>query len=166
MAVGALLFTILSFPQEALKRVFPFFAVMELFAICFALWLWSLGVFLNSVVPLHLRMKLTFFRLSVIYLPLYVPVFGVFFQNQNLPPVMVIALYALIFPLHLFGMFCQIYNMYFVSKSLAVAEVLRLASFPDYVGYFFGIWLFPIGVWIIQPRINRLYANAAPTLSS
>jgi hypothetical protein len=30
---------------------------------------------------------------------------------------------------------------------------------------FFLIWFFPIGVWIIQPRINRLYAvkkNADP----
>lgn len=167
-AAAVILITILSAPEEALKRTFPFFAIMELFAGSFSLWLWFLGAFLNSIIPPHLRMKRTFFRVSVLFLPLYVPVFGVFFQstNQVRNVTLVLISFAVIFPLHLFGMFCQIYNLYFVSKSMALAESLRPASFGDYVGYFFGLWLFPIGVWIIQPRVNRLYAHAATTLST
>ena len=159
---GAMLITLLSFPQEALKKMFPFFAVMELLAILFALWIWSLGVFLNSVVPSNLRMKESFFRIAAVFIPLYLPVFGVFFQNTDhvRNVTLILISFAIIVPLHLFAMFCQVYIWYFVSKSMAVAENQRPASFPDYVGYFFGLWLFPVGVWLIQPRINRLYVNA------
>jgi len=166
-AAAAMLITVLLSPREALRRVFPFFVVIELLAVSFALWLWSLGVFLNSLLPLHLRMKKTLFRVSVLFVPLYLPMFGLFFQgtNQVQNVTLIPILFALIIPLHFFAMFCQIYSWYFVSRSLALAESLGPASFADYIGYFFGLWLFPIGVWIIQPRINRLYANA-PTLSS
>jgi len=32
----------------------------------------------------------------------------------------------------------------------------KAAGFYEYSGPFFLIWFFPIGLWIIQPRINRL----------
>jgi len=48
-------------------------------------------------------------------------------------------------------------QIYFVSKSLVLAETGRPAVFYDYAGPFFLVWFFPIGVWIVQPRINRLY---------
>jgi hypothetical protein len=133
---------------------------MEIFAISFALWIWFLGAFLSSVVPSHLRMKMAFFRVAVIYVPLYLPILDTFLQIQtetrNLS--LVLISWAVVFPLHLFAMFCQIYSWYFVSKSLALAESLRPASIADYLGYFVGIWILPVGIWIIQPRINRLYA--------
>ncbi len=62
-------------------------------------------------------------------------------------------------------MFCQFYSLYFVSKTQALAENARPVSLADYIGYFVGLWIFPVGVWIIQPRINRLYTNAAPLIS-
>ena len=115
---------------------------------------------MNSVVPLSMRMKRTFFHVSVIYLPLYLPVFGIFFYAQTVTQnaSLVLISLAIIFPLHLFAMFCQIYSWYFVSKSLAMAEKQRLVSLGDYLGYFCSLWIFPIGVWIIPPSINRLYA--------
>jgi len=74
--------------------------------------------------------------------------------------------FAVIFPLHLFAMFCQVYSWYFVSKSLALAEKQQSVSFEDYLGYICALWIFPVGVWIIQPRVNGLYANATARLSS
>jgi hypothetical protein len=32
-------------------------------------------------------------------------------------------------------------------------------SFYDFSGPFFLLWFFPIGIWIIQPRINRLFTD-------
>jgi len=69
-------------------------------------------------------------------------------------------LFLLIFPLHLLAMFCLFYLLYFVSKSLVLAETCKPASFNEYAGLFFLIWVFPIGVWFIQPRINRQYAES------
>jgi len=135
---------------------------MELFAVAFALWIWSSGIFLNSVVPQFFKMKLIYFQIAVVVVPLYLPVFGIFFQSFTTirNPKFILLMFAVIFPLHLFAFLCQIYSWYFVSKNLAMAEKPQFAAFPDYVGYFFGLWFFPIGIWFIQPRINRLYANA------
>jgi hypothetical protein len=51
------------------------------------------------------------------------------------------------------------YNLYFVAKTLVLAETGKSASFYNYAGPFFLIWFFPIGVWFVQPRINRLYSE-------
>jgi hypothetical protein len=68
-AVAAMLSSLLRSPEQVFDHMFPFFAVMEMFAIYFALWIWSFGVFLNSVAPSHLKMKETFFRISVAFVP-------------------------------------------------------------------------------------------------
>ena len=130
-----------------------------LFTLCFLAWFWSIGSFLSSIVQPALRLKIGFFRFALVYPALYIFAFIPFFLS--LKPV----LFAVIFPLHLFAMFCLFYSLYFVSKSLVLTETGKSASFYDYAGPFFLLWFFPIGVWIIQPRINRLYAerrNAEP----
>ena len=113
-------------------------------------------------------MKQTLFRVSLSFVPFYLLVFGIFFQSTTHArnPALILISFAVILPLHFFAVFSQIYSWYFVSKSVALAENQRPVSFADYAGYFFAIWIFPIGVWIIQPRVNQLYANAAPTVSS
>jgi hypothetical protein len=158
VAIVSMLSSLLSHPEEAFDHLFPFLASMEGMAIFFALWLWSMGGFLNSIVPPFLRMKETFFRISVAFVPLYLPLFGVFFQGLNsIRNVRLILLsYAVIMPMHLFAMFCQFYSWYFASKNLSIVETGKSTSLADYLGYFICLWFFPIGIWIIQPRINRL----------
>jgi hypothetical protein len=80
---------------------------------------------------------------------------GPFFLNPN--PSMI----AVILPLHFFAMFCLFYDLYFVSKNLVMVETGKRVTFYDYAGPFFLIWFFPIGIWFIQPRINRLYEQKA-----
>ena len=167
-AVGAMLGSFALTPSGQFPSAVPFLVAMELFAMSFGLWVWSLGMFLNSIVPESLRTKSSFFRFSGIYLPVYLPLFGVFFQGQTMSrnASLILISFAVIFPLHLFAMFCQVYSWYFVSKSLALAEKQQSVSFEDYLGYICALWIFPVGVWIIQPRVNGLYANATARLSS
>jgi hypothetical protein len=78
-------------------------------------------------------------------------------------------LLALIYPLHVFAMICMFYLLYFVSKSLVLGETGKPASFYDYAGPFFLLWFFPAGIWIVQPRVNRLYSerkNAEPLIQA
>jgi len=49
-------------------------------------------------------------------------------------------------------------------KTLNSAEMQKEAHFSDYIGDFFLLWVFPIGVWFIQPRINSLVNGAAASL--
>ena len=46
--------------------------------------------------------------------------------------------------------------MYFVAKTFKTAELQRKVSFSDFAGDFFLVWFLPIGIWIIQPKINRM----------
>jgi glucan phosphoethanolaminetransferase (alkaline phosphatase superfamily) len=59
--------------------------------------------------------------------------------------------------LHLFSMFCAFYCLYFNAKALKTVESQQLVTFSDFIGEFFVIWFFPIGIWILQPRINKLF---------
>lgn len=148
-------------PDDFVKIALPLGFVMVLNVLCFLGWLWSMGTFLSSILPPMLRMKMGFFRFALIYSALYLPVLIVVYQSLLLNPEPL----AIIFPLHVFATFCVFYLLYFVSKNLLLAETGKPVSFHQYAGPFFLIWFFPVGVWITQPRINRLYAerrNAEP----
>ena len=140
-------------PEQLLKISLPFGFVMLLFMLSLAAWLWSMGSFLNSIGQPALRLRLGFFRFALIYPTVYIFIFLALFSTTN--PVLL----AFTFPLHFFAMYCLFYDLYFVSKSLALVEAGKLVSFYDYAGSFFLLWFFPVGVWFIQPRINRLHAQ-------
>lgn len=112
-----------------------------------------MGSFLNFVAQPALRVRLGLFRFALLYPTVYMFLFFTLFGTTK--P----ALLALIFPLHFFAMFCMFYSIYFVSRNLALVEKGKQVSLPDYAGAFFLLWFFPIGVWFIQPKINRLYAQ-------
>jgi len=57
----------------------------------------------------------------------------------------------------LVALFCVFYIFYFNAKSLKAVELQRPVTFGDYIGEFFLLLFFPIGVWIIQPRINKIF---------
>lgn len=133
----------------------PVFALIaaELWYLCFVAWFWSLGSFLSSVVRPDLRLNLKFFYLALMYPPVYIAFFQVAFDKLTSPYI-----FLAVFPFHLFAMYCMFFNLNFVSKSLALAEKGEPVSFSGYAGPFFLLWFFPIGIWFVQPRVNRLYA--------
>jgi hypothetical protein len=116
-------------------------------------WLWSMGSFFNSIVVTNLKMREGLFHIALVYPPVYIAWFISTF------PISGIRIFLVDFLLDLPGMFCVIYLLIFVSKTLVVAETGKPATFSDYAGPFFLLWFFPVGIWIIQPRVNRLYAN-------
>jgi hypothetical protein len=148
-------------PQDFVKIGPLFGAVLVLSMFCTLAWFWSMGSFLSSMVPPPLRLKIGFFRFALTYPALYIFIFIALFQSISTRP----ALLAIIFPLHFFAVFCMFYDLYFVSKNLVLAETSKSPSFYEYAGPFFLIWFFPVGVWFIQPRINRLYGQPALSLT-
>jgi hypothetical protein len=130
--------------------------VTAAFGVCLLAWCWSLGSFLSSGIKAQFRMKPGFFRFAVLYPLLYVPVFlwWVAFSSANGAAVVIV-------PLHLLGMACMVYVLYFVSRNLVMAETGKPASFSDYIGTLILFWFFPVGVWFVQPRVNRLYRTGS-----
>lgn len=123
-------------------------------------WLYSVGVNLYKKLPVAASMNIVRFKfflfIPVVYmLLLLVFMFGMSSNTYSGGQADVVVL-ILILPLHLFSMFCIFYCLYFNAKVLKAVELQRPVTFGDFAGEFFLIWFFPIGVWIIQPRINKL----------
>lgn len=116
-------------------------------------WFWAMGMFLNSTNQPSLELRTGFFRFALIYPVLYGCAFAAFFLNPGT------SMFPIILPLHLFALFCLFYDLYFVSKILVMAETGKPATFNNYAGVFFLFWFFPAGIWFVQPRVNRLYAE-------
>jgi hypothetical protein len=119
----------------------------------FLSWLWFMGSFLCSVVRPELRPRLAFFRVAIIY-PLVV---GFAESALIVPPKP--WLLGVLFPLGLFAFVCIVYDFNFVAKALALAEIGKPRVVADFAGTLFLLVFFPLGVWFIQPRVNRLYSS-------
>lgn len=125
-------------------------------------WFYALGANLNKKLPDHVRMNLTRFKIFLFIPAAYIFLLSVLllFKNilSSLQPNP--AIFSLIIPMQLFCMFCMFYCLYFNAKSLKTVEMQRQVTFSDYAGEFFLIWLLPIGIWIIQPRINKIFNDS------
>jgi hypothetical protein len=136
---------------------FFYLGTMVIYLLCFLAWFGSMGLFLDSIVKPELRMKTRFFWFALVYPVVYMPIFFSFvFSDPRLPV-------SVILPLHITCMVCLFYCLYFVSKSLVLVETGKPVSFYEYSGPFFLLWFYPIGAWIIQPKINQLYAKRSST---
>ncbi len=135
--------------------------VMILFVGLFFGWFYTLGTNLHKKLPTTATMNLNkfkiFFFIPVVYI-LFICVFMVgTFSNISSGGQPNPAIFAIIIPLHLFSMFCIFYCLYFNAKALKTVEWQKSVTFSDFAGEFFLIWFFPIGIWIIQPRLNKLF---------
>ncbi len=141
---------------EAMFSIFPI--IMVAFMAIFISWFWGIGTGLNKLVQKEIRPSSNLFRFGIIYTACYALIFTfIFFQlvGKREPG----GEMALIIPFHFLAMFCMFYALYFIAKNLVMAEKNQVVTFGDFAGPFFLIWFYPIGIWFIQPRINRLCAQ-------
>lgn len=147
-------------PTDAFK-VFP--VIMILYMGLFFGWFYSLGTNLHKKLPETVTMNLKKFKIFLLIPVVYI-LFFTFYMSSMFSSVSTgiepnPAIFGIIFPLHLFSMFCIFYCLYFISKELKSVEWQKPVTFSDFAGEFFLIWFFPLGIWIIQPRINKLFEN-------
>lgn len=143
------------------------FGTIIFFCVHFA-WFWSVAIGIQNKIPVNLKMKTRWFKLlilfQVVYISLiYISVVAGMILVPKMPENGMETLLSVvpnfvfvIVLLHLVAIFCCCYSIYFVAKSLKTAELQRETSFTDFSGEMFSIWWFPIGIWALQPRINKL----------
>lgn len=147
--------------------------IMLLFIVIFFGWFYALGTNLHKMLPESVKMNLTRFKIFLLIPIIYIATICVFmyFMFNNVSTTIEplnMRLFGLIFglivPIHLFSMFCIFYCLYFNAKALKAVEWQRPVTFGDFAGEFFLLWFYPIGVWIIQPRVNKLFEkNSDPS---
>jgi hypothetical protein len=158
-----MLSTLLGDDPAFLMEVFPFF--MILFIAGLLGWFWSIGVGLQFKVPQEVKMKVKKFKvlliIPLIYM-LFVSVFigslssGAIEMGQEPNSGFIGSMIGIMVPLHLLSMFGIFYCLYFVAKTFKTVELQREVSFSDFAGEFFMLWFFPVGVWILQPKVNQM----------
>ena len=119
-------------------------------------WTWAAAINLMEKVPEELRPDKTFFMVSFFIPIVYFFLFGIvmlfMFRIAEFSPWILLP----IFPIHIFVIFCSFYCMYFTAKVIKTAEEKRVVPFIDHVLEIVLIWFYPIGIWFLQPRINKL----------
>jgi hypothetical protein len=124
-----------------------------LMMLLFFSWLTSIGWVSNSRIEVALRPRMRWYVGAAIYAATYIAlaarVFPASFATGgNLPGIIVV--------MHLLATVAIFYVLAFSAKNLIMAERQSPVALFDYSGPFFLIWFFPVGVWFVQPRVNRL----------
>lgn len=123
-------------------------------------WMWTAATRLQNYLPEDVNMKIgrfkVFFVIPFAYIVLFLFGIGVLFLtiDSGFKPGP-FYFFTLIIPLHLFAMFCIFHSIYFIAKTIKSVELQREAKVEEYLGEFFLVWFYLIGVWILQPKINK-----------
>lgn len=167
--------TVISYSQEEVSTVIPSGAwiksmkvtkcspiVILFIAVLFG-WFYTVGVNLNKKLPDTVKMNLTkfkwFFFIPITCMFLFYIFVLVLFKSISNGEQLNSAFIAVTILPYLFSIFCLFYCIYFNAKSLKAVDLQRPVTFSDYVREFFLFWFFPIGVWLIQPRINKIFSE-------
>ena len=135
--------------------------VMLIYLGLFFGWFYSLGTNFHKKLPNSVNMNLNRFKLFLIIPMIYIFILSIYQVgmiskiSENEQPNM--GIFGIIIPIHLFSMFCIFYCLYFIAKEFKSVEWQKPVTFSDFAGEFFLLWFFPIGIWILQPRINKIF---------
>jgi hypothetical protein len=55
--------------------------------------------------------------------------------------------------------YSMIYIYWFIAKSIATVENQKKIGFDAYSRYFFLVWIFPIGIWWMHPKVKKIFSN-------
>jgi hypothetical protein len=155
--------TIAKNDHERMMDFSPF--IMIIFFLGLFGWFFSIATGLKNRIPEGIKMKIKKFKIFLIIPMLYIPfAFGLMdllFENLanndgEANGAMIGGSLAIIFPLHILSMFGFLYSFYFVAKTYKTVELQKKVTFSDFAGEFFMLLFFPIGIWVIQPKINKM----------
>jgi len=115
-------------------------------------WLWAIASACSRGLPSELFSSPRPMQIGLVYALFYMALFGIVFDSSSEPP-------AYIFPMHLLAVIAIFYSLGFTAKQLTKLDQGKEVSFFSYSGPFFLLWFFPLGVWVIQPKVNELLDN-------
>ena len=159
------------FPVEMFNGMIYMILLMMIPTIIQYAWFWSMAIGLQEKLPEGMSMKVNmfkiFFIIPIVFGFFYLLFLSILFGNieylENLESLengefiapFLLGFFFYFFVL-LFVIFCTFYQFWFIAKTIKSAELQKEAQFSEFVGEFFLIWFYPIGVWILQPTVNKM----------
>lgn len=124
------------------------------------LWLWSVGAIFNKHIRKDLKTQSSYFYIIVAvsyFIFYFLLVFNLLEWTEMKEDTDDYTLkYILMFITLFISIFAWLYALNYVAKTLVKAERESLVKSPDYFGEYIMALLFPIGIWLIQARLNRI----------
>ena len=127
------------------------FILLVLFA-----WMFSIGTWSNRHLPESRRRSPLLFGVSlalpIIYVLMYIILYIPLLESggPSRPPLWLL-------PMHMFSMLGIFYGIWYTARQLKSLLENEDADFMIFSSTFFLLFIFPIGIWLIQPEVNQLY---------
>ena len=116
--------------------------------LCF--WLVFLGVSVNRLVPSGYQFSNTWYIFRILFAGIYILIID-YFYGTGIPKTA--------YSVHIVASLFIFSSIWTSAKAIVLAESHKKQKFDRYIGTFFLLWFFPIGIWFVQPRLNRLVEN-------
>lgn len=128
----------------------------------YMMWLWAIGTKIYQKLPAHLKLDVIKFKLVFVITVvlffilismmalLFASIFGYTFYAW------IFSSFPIIFVIEVMIMVLMVYIFNFIAKTISLIEMKTEVKLSDYFVYIILIWLFPIGVWILQPKLNKI----------
>ncbi len=128
-----------------------FFVVIVVFG-----WLYSIGKWANQHLPKDQQKNLVLFTLGfaipLVYILLLILVYFPTLSPESRPQPP-----GWMLPMHILSMIGIFYSIWFSARQYIALQREREVDTTRFSNIFFLMWIFPLGIWIIQPGVNRLY---------
>ena len=143
----------------------PALALVPMLLVC--AWHWSVGVGMHHLLPQGMKMRQGLFKAAIIVPLVYMclimsglvmlPDVLINMDNNPKPELIgMVIMIPIVVLLHLASIAGLFYSIWHCAKVLKSVELQREARGSEYIGEFFLFWFNYIGIWILQPRINRI----------
>lgn len=151
------LFLIFLIPSYFVNSSLKMIIVTEFVLILYSLWIYSVGVLGQlKIAELGLiKLKTTYFTINCTLIPLLWLIIRSFQQFPDYWNGFFLQRSFLIIS-GLYFLFSLFHITYYTSKTISIFDKKRKVKFHELALTMTGLLLFPIGVWFIQPKINKM----------
>jgi len=124
------------------------------------IWLWVVGTNIAENVDDQKLFKI--FIIIPCFVLLFILAFWLLitlrlsFGKLSMAGVLFTSLFVIL-PIQFAFVISLIYCVFFVARAIKQAEIKQKPNFETFFKEFILILIFPIGIWFLQPRINRMY---------
>jgi hypothetical protein len=154
------LFLLFIIPSYFVKNSLTMILIPTPMLALYSLWIYSIGIFGHKKrIEFDFKSEKTiYFKISCVIMPIcwLITMLNRYHMLYLSPETILLRIINLIIG---FGfLIAGLYMVFFVSKTLKTIELKSDPKFIHYVLIMLGFVFWPIGIWFIQPKVNKLFA--------